>query len=447
MFLLDTNARVTHLRTRGRSRGSQQLRATPLGDPVTCRIVRGELVTGALKGPNPAANVAHLHALLDPLISFPFTDGAADVYGRIGADLERKGTPIGGHDYVIAAIALVWGSTLVTHNTGEFSRFGERCSKTGISAVFGAAVTDPKPMPLTPLRHAVLPAAGFGTRMLPAARAVPKELLPILDRPTVQYVVEEAAAGGITEVTLVTSPLKPALLAHFENDPDDPLRRRLNAAGKSGLLRSIDELLARVRIGAVMQHEQRGLGDAVLAAREAVGGEPFACLLADTVFAGDGLPTAQLAAAYRRLGTAVIGLERVAPEKVGRYGIVGGTDQGDGTIRIETLVEKPQPQQAPSDLAIAARYVLTPGIFDCLSVVTPGVGGEVQLTDGLRLLCQREPVHGVILTARRHDIGNLVDWLSANLAFAAADPALWAQLRPLIGSLPSAQTVGNTTTG
>ena len=248
----------------------------------------------------------------------------------------------------------------------------------------------------SPLRHAVLPAAGFGTRMLPAARAVPKELLPILDRPAVQYVVEEAAAAGITDVTLVTSPLKPALLAHFDASPDDPLRRRLTAAGKAGLLKSIDDLLARVRVGAVTQAEQRGLGDAVLAARAVVGSEPFACLLADTVFAGDVLPTAQLAAAHRRLGTAVIGLERVPPERVSRYGIVGGTDLGDGIFRITTLVEKPTAADAPSDLAVAARYVLTPAVFDCLDRVTPGAGGEVQLTDALRLLCDREPVHGVV---------------------------------------------------
>ena len=290
-------------------------------------------------------------------------------------------------------------------------------------------------MPTPPLRRAVLPAAGFGTRMLPAARAVPKELLPILDRPTVQYVVEEAAAAGITDVTLVTSPLKPALMAHFDGEANDPLRRRLNAAGKSALLKSIDDLLARVRVGAVMQHEQRGLGDAVRVARDAVGDEPFACLLADTVFAGDVLPMVQLAEAHRRLGGAVIGLERVPPDKVSRYGIVGGTDLGNGVVRIDALVEKPKPTDAPSDLAIAARYVLTPAIFACLDEVQPGVGGEVQLTDGLRLLCRREPVHGVVLTARRHDIGNPVDWLAANLAFAAADPAVWSLLAPRLRDL------------
>ena len=289
-----------------------------------------------------------------------------------------------------------------------------------------------------PLRRAVLPAAGFGTRMLPAARAVPKELLPILDRPTVQYVVEEAAAAGIADVTLVTSPLKPALLAHFDTDPADPLRVRLNASGKAALLRSVDELMARVRIGAVMQPEQRGLGDAVRCARAVVGDGPFAVMLADTVFAGGVPPMVQLADAHRRLGTAVIGLERVPPDKVSRYGIVGGTTLGDGTIRIDAFVEKPKPTDAPSDLAIAARYVLTPAVFDCLDHVAPDARGELQLTDALRLLCGREPVHGVVLSARRHDIGNPVDWLTANLAFAAADPAVWSRVAPTLRDLLAA---------
>ncbi len=167
-----------------------------------------------------------------------------------------------------------------------------------------------------------------------------------------------------------------------------------------------------------------------MVARGVIGDEPFACMLADTVFAGGVPPMVQLAEAHPRFGTAVIGLERVSPDKVGRYGIVGGTELGDGAFRFDTLVEKPKPADAPGNLAVAARYVLTPTIFDCLDQVKPGVGGEVQLTDALGLLCQREPVRGVILTACRHDIGNPVDWLAANLAFAASDPAVWSPLAP-----------------
>lgn len=285
----------------------------------------------------------------------------------------------------------------------------------------------------TPLRKAVIPAAGFGTRMLPAAKAVPKELLPVLDRPTIQHVVEESAAAGLADVLLVSSPLKPAVVEHFR--PCPPLEARLDATGKRSLLASLDDLLRRVTVSAVMQDEQRGLGDAVLRARDHVGGEAFACLLGDTIFSGGVPPAVQLAAAYARLGTAVIGLEQVPPERVSRYGIVAGADVGDGVVRVETLVEKPSPADAPSRLAVAARYVLTPRVFDCLAEVRPGKGGEVQLTDALQLLCGREVVHGVVLSARRHDIGNPIDWLRTNLAFAAADPAVWPHVEPLVASL------------
>ena len=287
-----------------------------------------------------------------------------------------------------------------------------------------------------PLAKAVIPAAGFGTRMLPAAKAVPKELLPVLDRPVIQYVVDECAAAGLADVLLVSSPAKPALVDHFR--PNPPLEARLDGAGRRALLASVDELMRRVTVSAVMQHEQRGLGDAVLRAREHVGGEAFACLLGDTIFSGGDPPAVQLAAAHARLGTAVIGLEEVPLERVSRYGIVAGTGVGDGVVRVETLVEKPSPADAPSRLAVAARYVLTPRVFECLAEVPPGNGGEVQLTDALQLLCEREVVHGVVLSARRHDIGNPVDWLRTNLAFAAADPAVWPMIAPLVRSLAEA---------
>jgi UTP--glucose-1-phosphate uridylyltransferase len=283
------------------------------------------------------------------------------------------------------------------------------------------------------LTKAVIPAAGLGTRMLPAARAVPKELLPVLDRPTVQYVVEEAAAAGLTDVLLVSSAQKPALAGHFRSDPE--LTARLTAGGKAGLMRSIDELIAKVRISTVHQPSPRGLGDAVAQARGFAGNEPFVCLLGDTIF-GPGIgPAAELTAAYARLGTSVIGLAEVAEDRVSRYGIVGGPIGPDGVVRVTTLVEKPSPADAPSRLAVAARYVLTPGIFDCLDTIGPGKNGEVQLTDALRLLCQREPVHGIVLQSPRHDVGNPVDWLRTNLIFAAADDKLWAQIAPTVRRL------------
>jgi UTP--glucose-1-phosphate uridylyltransferase len=288
------------------------------------------------------------------------------------------------------------------------------------------------------IRKAVIPAAGFGTRMLPAAKAVPKELLPVLDRPTIQYVVEECAAAGIDDVLLVTSRDKKAVEDHFDRSPE--LEQRLAAGGKESLLAGVNELIAKVKIHATRQPTQRGLGDAVNQARRHVGGQPFLCLLGDTIFSGEGdSPARQLADAYREFGSSIIGLEEVPAEKVSRYGVVGGTAVRDGVLRLDTLVEKPSVQDAPSRFAIAARYVLTPAIFECLDATPPGKGGEIQLTDALRLLLEREPIYGVVLRAKRHDIGNPVDWLKTNLLYAARDPKTWDALRPMVESLLAAK--------
>jgi UTP--glucose-1-phosphate uridylyltransferase len=292
-------------------------------------------------------------------------------------------------------------------------------------------------MPHNDVYKAVIPAAGLGTRMLPAAKAVPKELLPILDRPTIQYVVEEAAAAGLNDVLLVTSPQKPALFNHFQ--PNAELTDRLTHSGKLSLLKSIDELMRQVTVSTVAQIQQRGLGDAVLCAREHIGDEPFICLLGDTIFSGGVGPAQQLVAAYKKFGTSIIGLEEVPAEKVSRYGIVGGTtafaNDGERAIRIEQLIEKPSVDHAPGRLAICARYLLTPAVFDCLAEVNPGVGGEIQLTDALQMLAKREPIHGIVLNAKRHDIGNPIDWLKTNISYAANDPAMWQQIAPLVRSL------------
>ncbi|MDP9172306.1 MAG: UTP--glucose-1-phosphate uridylyltransferase [Planctomycetota bacterium] len=284
------------------------------------------------------------------------------------------------------------------------------------------------------VHKAVIPVAGFGTRMLPAAKALPKELLPILDRPTIQYVAQEAADAGLDDLLLVTSRDKRAIEDHFDRSAE--LESRLAASGKQALLRSLRELMNKIKIHSVRQPEQHGLGDAVNQARRFAGDQPFLCMLGDTLFSGDLLPATQMVRAAEALGTAVIGLEEVAPDKVNRYGIVAGELIGDGLLKITGLVEKPTPASAPSRLAIAARYILTPDIFDCLDQTPRGTGNEIQLTDALRILLQRRPIHGVILKARRHDIGNLQDWLATNLIFAARDPALWKELRPLLDSLP-----------
>jgi len=283
-----------------------------------------------------------------------------------------------------------------------------------------------------PIRKAVIPAAGFGTRMLPAAKAVPKEMLPVLDKPVIQYVVEEAAAAGISDALLIVSRGKSAVEDHFDRFPE--LESRLQSTGKQALLASIAQLSGQIKIHSVRQPEQRGLGDAVLQAKHHVGDEPFLCQLGDTIFSGDS-PARQLLDAYEKFGTSVIGLEEVPPEKVSRYGIVGGARISDDALKLDTLVEKPTIENAPSRYAIAARYVLTPMIFQCLQETTPGKGGEIQLTDALKLLLSREPIHGIVLRGARHDVGNPTDWLKTNLLFASRDASMWSALEPLMRAL------------
>ena len=282
------------------------------------------------------------------------------------------------------------------------------------------------------IHKVVIPAAGLGTRMLPATKAIPKEMLPILDKPVIQYVVEEAQAAGLDDVLLVTSREKRAIEDHFDRSPE--LEDRLRAAGRDKILGYIASLSAGLKIHSVRQHFQKGLGDAVMQARQHVCDEAFVCMLGDAVFSGDA-PAQQLVEAHREFGTSVIGLEEVPPEKVSRYGIVGGVQVREGVLQIDRFVEKPAPDAAPSRFAIAARYVLTPGIFDALEQTSPGTGGEVQLTDALQILLGREPIHGVVLRGRRHDIGNSIDWLKTNLLFASRDASVWRQIAPLVSEL------------
>jgi UTP--glucose-1-phosphate uridylyltransferase len=286
------------------------------------------------------------------------------------------------------------------------------------------------------ITKAVIPAAGFGTRMLPAAKSIPKEMLPVLDRPTIQYVVQEAADAGIDDVLLVTSREKKAIEDHFDRIGE--LEDRLKSGGKEALLSSINALIAKVKVHATRQPEQKGLGDAVYQAKRHVGNEPFICMLGDTIFStfdGAASPTAALSAAYEKLGTSIIALEEVPAEKVSRYGIVGGTMIGDGVIKIDKLIEKPAVDAAPSRFAIAARYLLTPAIFQCLEETPPGKGGEIQLTDALQLLLKREPIHGVVAKAKRHDIGHPIDWLKTNILFASRDAETWKAIQPMLREL------------
>jgi UTP--glucose-1-phosphate uridylyltransferase len=283
------------------------------------------------------------------------------------------------------------------------------------------------------ITKAIIPAAGWGTRMLPAAKAVPKELLPVLDKPTIQYVIEEAAGAGISDVLLITQRDKRAIEDHFDRNKE--LEDRLAAGKKEALLASVKALMSQVQIHAVRQSEQLGLGHAVLQAAGHVGNQSCLCLLGDTIFSGGVAPSKQLLDAHAKLGGTIIALEEVPAEKVDRYGIAGGTMVEPGIMRIDQLVEKPSADSAPSRFAICARYVLSPVVFECLRNTPPGKGNEIQLTDAIKLAIAREPVHGVVLSAKRHDIGNPVDWLATNILYASRDPAMWSKLEPMIRSL------------
>ena len=279
------------------------------------------------------------------------------------------------------------------------------------------------------VRKAVIPAAGYGTRFLPIAKAVPKEMLPLVDKPVIQHVVEEAVASGITDILIVISRSKRAIEEHFH--PAFDLEAELAAKGRTEELESLRRLQTMARIHFVWQAKMGGLGDAVMHAREHVGDEPFAVLLGDTVVTtADGVPlTRLLADVVEKHGGSAVALQEVAAEKVSRYGIMGGDEIAPGLIRATKFIEKPQPAEAPSRLAVSARYVLSPAIFDCLERTPTGKGGELQLTDAMAALMKQEPLYGLVHNGQRHDIGNKLDFIKANVQFGLERADIGAALR------------------
>ena len=279
------------------------------------------------------------------------------------------------------------------------------------------------------VRKAVIPAAGYGTRFLPIAKAVPKEMLPLVDKPVIQHVVEEAVASGITDILIVISRSKRAIEEHFH--PAFDLEAELSAKGRTEELESLRLLQTMARIHFVWQAKMGGLGDAVMHARDHMGDEPFAVLLGDTVVTTtSGVPvTRQLADVVEKHGGSAVALQEVAAEKVSRYGIMGGDEIVPGLIRATKFIEKPKPEEAPSRLAVSARYVLSPGIFECLERTPPGKGGELQLTDAMALLMKSEALYGLRFDGQRHDIGNKLDFIKANVQFGLERADIGAALR------------------
>jgi UTP--glucose-1-phosphate uridylyltransferase len=266
------------------------------------------------------------------------------------------------------------------------------------------------------LRKAVIPVAGLGTRFLPATKAQPKEMLPLVDTPVIQYVVEEAIRAGIESLVLVTGRGKAAIENHFDVafELEDTLRRR----GKQEDLALIQGISHLAQFAYVRQGEPLGLGHAVLCARHAVGEEPFALLLGDDVFDERDSALDALIAAYKATGKSVVGVQEVPLEHVSRYGIVNAPGGGGDVWDVTAIVEKPSPSEAPSCWAVVGRYVLEPRVFDHLAELEPGVGGEYQLTDALAALAREGRLVAAPIPARRFDTGNKLDYLKANVEFA-----------------------------
>lgn len=277
------------------------------------------------------------------------------------------------------------------------------------------------------VKKAVIPAAGFGTRFLPATKVVPKELLPIVDKPTIQYIMEEVAAAGIEEVILITGREKGSIEDHF--DTSSELENHLKKKDRMDLLRMVQNISEMVTLVSIRQKEPLGLGHAILCAKKVVGEEPFAVLLGDDLIDAKIPCIRQMIDVYQKMEGALLAIQKVPKKETHLYGIIKGKRVSDRIYRIEEMVEKPKPGTAPSNLAIIGRYILPPQIFGILEEVSPDPKGEIQLTDGLRELSQRLPVFGYEFFGDRYDAGDKLGYLQANISFGLKHPELGPKLK------------------
>lgn len=285
------------------------------------------------------------------------------------------------------------------------------------------------------IRKAVIPAAGFGTRFLPETKAMPKEMLPIVDKPTIQYIVEEIRASGIEQILIISGHAKRAIEDHFDSSPE--LEQHLYESGKMDLLREVRKV-ASVKIHYTRQQYMRGLGDAILCAKDFIDGEPFGVILGDdVVYNANGEPALrQLMDQYEKTGGTVIGCQVVRPEMVSSYGIVDGKPTDDpNLLKVKDMIEKPSMEEAPSRFAALGRYVITPDVFEVLEQTKPGKGGEIQLTDALRVMARNGSVYAYNFTGKRYDTGNKLGYLKATVEFALRRPDLGPQFREYLKKL------------
>ena len=286
------------------------------------------------------------------------------------------------------------------------------------------------------VRKAVFPAAGLGTRFLPATKAMPKEMLPLVDKPIIQYGVEEAVASGCDQIIIITGRGKQAIEDHF--DVSYELEKMLEERGKTDLLQIVRQISDLIHIAYVRQKEALGLGHAVLTARELVGDEPFAVLLADDVIDAEVPCLKQMMEVFDKMQCSVLATQVVEGPGISAYGVLEGkpVPGSNGKLyEVMSLVEKPRPEEAPSNLAVIGRYILTPTVFETLSDIKAGAGGELQLTDGLKQLLKKEKIYGYVFEGKRHDTGDKLGFLKATVEFALKRPDLGGPLRQYLKSL------------
>lgn len=287
---------------------------------------------------------------------------------------------------------------------------------------------------MTKITKAVFPVAGFGTRFLPATKASPKEMLPIVDKPLIQYAAEEAIAAGATELIFITGKNKRSIEDHF--DVAGELEAQLEASGKKKMLAMLHDILpSHVSCIFIRQPKALGLGHAVLCAKPVVGDAPFSVILADDLIDADVSVTKQMAEVYAARGGSVLGVEDVDPSATASYGIVDAEPIEAGLLKVNSIVEKPQPKDAPSNLGVVGRYIFTPKIFDCLEKVKPGKGGEIQLTDGISDLMKLEDVYAYRFAGKRFDCGSKLGFMQANVELALKHPELKADFAQYLKNL------------
>jgi len=292
------------------------------------------------------------------------------------------------------------------------------------------------------VRKAIIPAAGLGVRFLPATKAQPKEMLPLVDKPTIQYIVEEAIASGIEEILIITGRNKRAIEDHFDRSIE--LELQLTKKGKTAQLELVQEIGRLTDLYYIRQKEPLGLGHAIYCARRFIGEEPFAVLLGDDIVRAEVPCLKQLMDLYVEVQSSIVAVMEVPREDTNKYGILDADGERSGIYRVNDLVEKPPVEEAPSRLAVMGRYIIEPRVFSILAETRPGAGGEIQLTDALKVLCREQPMYGLAFAGRRYDVGDRLGYLRATVEFALERPDLAGGFREYLQSVCKNWDIGGT---